>query len=403
MPGGAGRIWPELQCRSVTPTVRRFPSVRIEISKMRTTAALILTALAVATVDARADELDGWCAQATKASSIVICSDPELRQQVLTRNKLFDAAKQKLSSEDYAALNAEQTRWVKSYTARCGIGLDDLAPTLPIPEKVIQCYRLASRVRTADLEARVSGPSSAVPPAAPGMLSPPTAFRNDIPLEFTGGIYVVPVLINGVLPLRFNVDSGAADVSIPADVFLTLVRTGTIGKEDYIGTGKYHLADGSVVDSDRFYIRFSLGFLRWALYFLQPKPKGSSLCGSWGMTNEDDVLARLEKIGHQLDRQAKGRRVGREIGVAALFILLLVGLVTLPNILEPTAIIGIGGLTLFLLIGICITVWKGDDTRREIERRRKAGGPYYQPREIDDILTKIGAEIEAKITQRSVS
>jgi hypothetical protein len=121
------------------------------------------------------------------------------------------------------------------------------------------------------------------------------------------------------------------------------------------------------------------------------------------MTNEDDVLARLEKIGHQLDRQAKGRRVGREIGVAALFILLLVGLVTLPNILEPTAIIGIGGLTLFLLIGICITVWKGDDTRREIERRRKAGGPYYQPREIDDILTKIGAEIEAKITQRSVS
>src|SRR5580700_5738485 len=75
----------------------------------------------------RADEMDGWCAQAKKASSIVICSDPELRQQALTRNKLFDAAKQKLTSEDYTALNAEQTRWVKSYTARCGIGLDDPA------------------------------------------------------------------------------------------------------------------------------------------------------------------------------------------------------------------------------------------------------------------------------------
>ena len=53
------------------------------------------------------------------------------------------------------------------------------------------------------------------------------------------------------------------------------------------------------------------------------------------MTNEDDVLARLEKIGHQLNRQPKGRRIAREIGVVALFILLLAGLVTLPNILKP--------------------------------------------------------------------
>ena len=118
------------------------------------------------------------------------------------------------------------------------------------------------------------------------------------------------------------------------------------------------------------------------------------------MTNEDDVLARLEKIGHQLDRQPKGRRIAREIGVVALFILILAGLVTLPNILEPTATIGMGGLTLFVLIGIWIAVRKGDDTRREVERRPKVGEPYYQPREIEDILTKIGAEIDAKITQQ---
>ena len=117
------------------------------------------------------------------------------------------------------------------------------------------------------------------------------------------------------------------------------------------------------------------------------------------MTNEDDVLARLEKIGHQLDRQPKGRRIAREIGVVALFILILAGLVTLPNILEPTATIGMGGLTLFVLIGIWIAVRKGDDTRREVERRRKAGEPY-QPHEIDDILTKIRTEIEAKTTQQ---
>jgi hypothetical protein len=118
------------------------------------------------------------------------------------------------------------------------------------------------------------------------------------------------------------------------------------------------------------------------------------------MTNEDDVRARLEKIGHQLERQAKGRRIGRESGVAALFILFLAGLVTLPNILEPTAAIGVAGLALLVLIGIWITLWKEDDTRRAVERRPKVGQPYYQPHEIDEILTKIGAEIEAKTTQQ---
>jgi hypothetical protein len=118
------------------------------------------------------------------------------------------------------------------------------------------------------------------------------------------------------------------------------------------------------------------------------------------MTNEDDVLARLEKIGHQLERQAKGRRIGREIGVAALFILFLAGLVTLPNILEPTATIGMGGLILFVAIGIWVAVRKGEDTQKEVEPGPKVGQPYYQPHEIDDILAKIGAEIEAKTTQQ---
>src|SRR5712691_10938670 len=114
------------------------------------------------------------------------------------------------------------------------------------------------------------------------------------------------------------------------------------------------------------------------------------------MTNEEDVLARLEKIGRQLDGQAMGRRIARGIGVAAPFILFLAGLVTLPNLLEPTAAIGFGGLTLFVLIGIWMAVSEEGDTRREVDRRGKPGEPYYQPREIDDILTKIRAEIEAK-------
>jgi hypothetical protein len=114
------------------------------------------------------------------------------------------------------------------------------------------------------------------------------------------------------------------------------------------------------------------------------------------MTNEHDVLARLEKIGHQLERQAKGRRIAREVSVAAFFILLLAGLVTLPNILEPTAIVGVAGLALVVLIGVSIIIGERAHTRR----RPKVREPYYQPREIEEILTKIGAEIEAKTTQR---
>jgi gag-polyprotein putative aspartyl protease len=76
--------------------------------------------------------------------------------------------------------------------------------------------------------------------------------RSEVSLLKKGGVYTVPVLINGIIPLQFIVDSGAADISLPADVFLTLLRTGTIGKDDFVGNAHYQLADGSTVESDRF-------------------------------------------------------------------------------------------------------------------------------------------------------
>jgi hypothetical protein len=63
--------------------------------------------------------------------------------------------------------------------------------------------------------------------------------RSEVSLLKKGGVYTVPVLINGVIPLQFIVDSGAADISLPADVFLTLLRTGTIGKDDFVGNAQY--------------------------------------------------------------------------------------------------------------------------------------------------------------------
>jgi clan AA aspartic protease (TIGR02281 family) len=74
--------------------------------------------------------------------------------------------------------------------------------------------------------------------------------REIIPIEALGGAYVVPVLINGVLRLKFLVDSGAADVSIPADVAATLQRLGTLSANDLLGTKTYVLADGSRVPSE---------------------------------------------------------------------------------------------------------------------------------------------------------
>jgi hypothetical protein len=76
-----------------------------------------------------------------------------------------------------------------------------------------------------------------------------------VPMVSDGGTFAVPVTINNQLTLKFVVDSGASDVSIPADVVSTLTRTGTIADSDFIGSQTDKLADGSTVPSQRFLIR----------------------------------------------------------------------------------------------------------------------------------------------------
>ena len=78
---------------------------------------------------------------------------------------------------------------------------------------------------------------------------------TSVPMRIEGGTYVIPVLINGAITLDFVVDSGAADVSIPADVVMTLMRTGTLKETDFLGEKTYVLADGSKVPSQTFRIR----------------------------------------------------------------------------------------------------------------------------------------------------
>jgi len=78
---------------------------------------------------------------------------------------------------------------------------------------------------------------------------------TSVPIQINRGTYVVPVLINNAITLDFVVDSGAADVSIPADVVMTLMRTGTLRRADFLGEKTYVLADGSKVPSQTFRIR----------------------------------------------------------------------------------------------------------------------------------------------------
>ena len=83
----------------------------------------------------------------------------------------------------------------------------------------------------------------------------PESWCGQLALTPEGGTYVVPVVINNALTLDFVLDSGAADVTVPADVFSTLARTGSVTSSDISGKQTYVLADGSKTQSPTFIIR----------------------------------------------------------------------------------------------------------------------------------------------------
>ncbi|MFZ3350877.1 MAG: retroviral-like aspartic protease family protein [Xanthobacteraceae bacterium] len=148
-----------------------------------------------------------------------------------------------------------------------------------------------------------SSPSNEV---QPGARTAPAVTPGAIlvPLKNDGGTYTVPVLINNAITLDFTVDSGASDVSIPADVVMTLIRTRTIQNTDFIGQQTFTLADGSTVPSATFRIRsLTVGniTLENIVGSVAP-PQGSLLLGqsflsrfrSWSIDNSKGVLALVQ-------------------------------------------------------------------------------------------------------------
>jgi clan AA aspartic protease (TIGR02281 family) len=148
-------------------------------------------------------------------------------------------------------------------------------------------------------------PSSAAQQPQPLAPQPAAAPATDnlvaeIPLEDDGGTFLVPVTINDAISLKFTIDSGAADVTIPSDVASTLVRAGTISSTDYVGSQTFVLADGSTIPSPEFRIRsLRVGnlVLRDVIASVTG-PNGSLLLGQtfltrlkhWSIDNDHHVL-----------------------------------------------------------------------------------------------------------------
>ena len=161
-----------------------------------------------------------------------------------------------------------------------------------------------------------SAETASLVPVAPAPVikrQPPGA--EAIQMEFQGdGIYTVPVQINGMITLPFVIDSGASEVTIPADVFLTLTRTRTVGDSDFVGTGTYVLADGTEQSSKRFILhelRVGAHVIRDVVANVAPV-KGDPLLGqsflgklpAWTIDNERHALVFHDKAGETREGQA---------------------------------------------------------------------------------------------------
>jgi clan AA aspartic protease (TIGR02281 family) len=92
-------------------------------------------------------------------------------------------------------------------------------------------------------------------PAGAAAPPPPASVVTPVPMKKDGGVYVVPVLVNGIATFECIVDSGASDVNIPDSIFRKLQRAGTVTQADYIGTQEYTLADGSSQQGRTYRIR----------------------------------------------------------------------------------------------------------------------------------------------------
>jgi aspartyl protease family protein len=68
--------------------------------------------------------------------------------------------------------------------------------------------------------------------------------RSTVPFQRRGGVFVLPVVLNGSATSYFVVDSGASNLQIPQEVVDELESKGALSKGDYLGERSFVVADG---------------------------------------------------------------------------------------------------------------------------------------------------------------
>lgn len=122
-----------------------------------------------------------------------------------------------------------------------------------------------------------------------------------VPMTRRQGVLQTPVMLNGVVEADFIVDSGASHVVLSEDVFQQLIRSRTLSRGDFLGSGTAELADGSHVQAEAYNLRsLKVGdrTLKNVTAMVSRGRRGQLLLGqsflrrfkSWSINNRDKVL-----------------------------------------------------------------------------------------------------------------
>ncbi len=220
--------------------------VSIKKSRYRITLALFI--LSIATVIPPTHAASFNCAKATAPVEITICAHPLLNQADERLGAVYSRLRISLSSSAAAQLKQEQQQWIKNQDRQCDA---DAACLLSMTNQRRQALEVELAAGSDDYG---TGEGQSSYPPTP-LSSSSLVSSVELRLDRHGGGYELPVRINSVITLNFMVDSGASEVTIPADVALTLLRTGTIQHTDFLPGKTFVLADGSELQSMRFVIR----------------------------------------------------------------------------------------------------------------------------------------------------
>ena len=192
------------------------------------------------------------------ACNSIIAADPNHAQAYQSRGyALYQMGQYDRAIADYSMSLAIDQKYIRAYyyrglaweaEGRLQNALKDFRTIVNLDPSFQDAQRALARVnRQLTQQAGISAPKNMAPSGHSG--------EELITMEQDGGVFVVPVRFNDVITLNAIVDSGAAHVSVPNDIVLTLIRTKTITAEDFLGQQTYVLADGSKVPSQMFRIK----------------------------------------------------------------------------------------------------------------------------------------------------